>query len=249
MTEEQVSIDKAITEILNSNGALSQPKIQKILSLPPYKNKIRTKKEGKISALSKMGLWKILDKMEQKGEIEKIVLDGKIGFQITPKSKILAELQGHYFQAHLKQNMLDNNVKLLEEFQEQKNNLDPFLKFFGFYVVGSLLVSHGLNEKHMTTHDKKLSVKELEELRQEWLKPVLNLQNGNPISEFFDEIFDSKRGDLEKTITELKKSYKKNMALLELCYQHSNLNNPKMKKLSEDSFDKSAIENMELLRK
>ncbi len=206
-------------------------------------------KKGKQFAFSRDRLNDILNKLMDDGELTRIILDNKPYpfYAVTEKSKILAEFQGHYFQTHLKRNMFDNNVKLIEEFQEQKNNLDPFLKFFGFYVVGSLLVSHGLDKTHMT--DRKLSVKEFEELRQEWLKPVLNLQNGNSMSKFFDEIFDNKKGDLEKTVTELGKSYKKNMKLLELCYQHSNLNNPKAKELSDNHFDKSVIENMELLRK
>ncbi len=226
--------------------------IIKTLKQKPLQAKdIRTalSKKGKSYDFSRDRLNDILLGLIEQGEITRIVLDEKPYplYAVTEKSKILAEIQGQYFQAHLKRNMFDNDATLLEEFKKKENRVDPFLKFFGFYVVGSLLVSYGLDKKHMT--DKTLEQKDFEELRQEWLKPVLNLQNGSQISEYFDSVFDTKKGDLVKIITELNKSYKKNMAILNLCYDNSNLNNPKLKKLSDETFDKTVIDALEKLKK
>ena len=175
--------------------------------------------------------------------VDSLLIYGK-----PPKEPVaLVEVQGYYFKANLKRNMIDNHVQLIEEFQEKKNIADPILKFFGFYVVGSLLSSHGLDKKHIT--DKDLTQSEFNELRQEWLKPVLDLQRGNPMSEFFDKVFDTRKGELVEIITALTKSYKKNMTLLNLCFDNSVVNNPKIKKLSDETFDKSVIDNLELLRK
>ncbi len=234
---EPRKVDTAIIKILK----------QKPLHAKPLRDELA--KMGKAFEFSRDRLNDILNKLMDKGELVRIILDNKPYpfYAVTDKSKILAELQGHYFQAHLKRNMIDNNVKLIEEFQEKKNLADPILKFFGFYVVGSLLVSHGLDKTHMS--NKKLSTKEFEELRQEWLKPVMNLQNGISMSDFFDKVFDTRKGELVEIITELTKSYKKNMALLNLCADNSYENNPKLKKLSDETFDKSVIDNMELLRK
>ena len=206
-------------------------------------------KKGKQFDFHKDSLNEILKKLRVDGEITRIILDDNPypAYAVTEKSKILAEFQGYYFQAHLKRNMFDNHETLFKEFKEQKNRADPILKFFGFYVVGSLLMSHGLDKTHMT--NKNISQEEFEELRQVWLKPVMDLQKGNSMSEFFDDNFDINKKSLVDIITELDKSYKKNMALLNLCADHSNLNNPKMKKLSDETFDKSVIDNMELLRK
>ena len=224
--------------------------IIKILSINPKQAKdLRVELGKKGISYSRVGLNDLLNLMIDSGDIQRKIIEDKSYpvYAVTSKSKILAEIQGYYFQIHLKRNMFDNHVQLIEEFQEKKNIADPILKFFGFYVVGSLLSSHGLDKKHIT--DKDLTQSEFDELRQEWLKPVLDLQRGFPMSEFFDKVFDTRKGELVEIITALTKSYKKNMTLLNLCFDNSVENNPKIKKLSDDTFDKSVIDNLELLRK
>ena len=199
------------------------------------------KKKGKYYEFSRDRLNDILNSMMDKGDITRIVLDKKPYpvYAVTNKSKILAEIQGDFFQANFKNNMFLNKKNLLKEFQET-NPIDPLMKFFGFYVLGSLLASHTLDRKDMT--DKKLKNNELEELRQTWLKPVLDLQRGNSMSNFFDEYFDTNKKDVEKIITHLSETYKKNMTILEKSVETSVENNSKIKELSDSSFSKDAID-------
>jgi len=136
-TEGNISytMNKAIIEILKEKGGLSQPKIQSILEKSPYKNRIKNTKGDKVTTISRMGLWKILDKLEKQGEIEKIVLDGSLGYKISPKSKIITEIQGDYFQTNFKNHMFLNEEKLMKEFQStkhEKNIIDSLIQFFGF---------------------------------------------------------------------------------------------------------------------
>ena len=240
-SEHEYTVDKAIIEILNKGG-LSQPKIQSILEKAPYKNRIKKrKKDGEYenSPLSRMGLWKILNKLEKKGEIEKIVLDGNLGYQVSPKSKILAQIQGDFFQSRFKNRMMVNEKKLLREFQSAKhkrNLIDSLMQFFGFYVLGSLLISHAIQkEKNMTN-------KQFEDFRQEWLKPVLDLQRGNPISNYFDKLIGTNPKICDEIVFLLSKEYKLNMYVLGNCAKEMVQNDLKLKDMFEGSFSKEMID-------
>lgn len=206
-------------------------------------------KSGKAYEFSKDRLNDFLKQLSDEGEIVRIMLNDSQypAYAVTNKSKILAEFQGHFFQTNLKTNLFLNPEALLTEFKKEKSIVDPILKFFGFYVLSSLLMSHGLDKEVMT--DKQLTPKQFEELRQVWLKSVLDLQRGKSFSDFFDEHFDTKKGDLEILIKALEKNYKKNMIIFNKVFENSLQNNPKIKQLSDETFDKSVIDNMEILRK
>jgi len=219
-------MNKAIIEILKEKGELSQPKIQSILRKPPYKNRVKNTKGDKVTTISRMGLWKILDKLEKQGEIEKIVLDGSLGYQISPKSKIIAEIQGDHFQANFKNNMFRNEEKLMKEFQStkhEKNIIDSLIQFFGFYVLGSLLASRMINKKQ----------------RSQWLRPVLDLERGNSTSVFFDNLLGNNEKALKEMVFVLKQNYKLNMAILGKCIENGIDSNQKIKDLP---FSKEAID-------
>jgi hypothetical protein len=235
---ERTSIRYAVIDILQKNGGLSQAKIQKILKSDEYK--IIENKTNKDSTISRMGLWEILEKLEKEGEIEKVVFDGVFGFAVTNKSKILAEVQGNFFRAHFKNNMIQNNVDLLQEFKKETSTVDPLLKFLGFYVLGSLITSDLLETKHIT--NKKLTKKQQEELRQIWLNSVLNLQKGLPISDFYDNFFNHSEKNKLTIVKQLAKSYKENMNLFGDVMKHIEDNYPKIKTLSDKTFDKSVLE-------
>lgn len=228
----------AVIDILQKYGNSSQAKIQKFFESSEYK--IVEEKTNKETTISRMGLWEVLDKLEKQGEIEKIVLDGKIGFAVTNKSKILAEVQGKFFRAHFKKNMMINEINSLKEFKKNDSTLDPMLKFLGFYVLGSLFTSDHLDPKHST--NKNLNKKEKEELRNIWLSAVLNLQKGEPISNFYDEYFKHNKKDVTTAIKQMSKAYPLNMNLYRIVLEHIQDSYPKIKSLSDDTFDKSVIE-------
>ena len=233
----------------NANLQDTRSEIIKILSVNPKQAKdLRAELVKKGISYSRVGLNDLLNLLIDSGDIQRKMIEDKSYpvYTVTNKSKILAEVQGYYFQAHFKINYFGNHVALLKEFQKENHHIDPILKFFGFYVLGSLITSHALEKKDLS--DKTLKQKDFEALRQEWLKPVLDLQRGPAMSDFFDEYFDTKKSDLPRIIKELQK-YKKNMWILESCFDNSMENNPKMKKLSDETFDKSVIDNMEKLRK
>lgn len=242
-TEGNISytMNKVIIEILKEKGGLSQPKIQSILEKPPYKNRIKNTKGDKVTTISRMGLWKILDKLEKQGEIEKIVLDGSLGYKISPKSKILAGIQGDYFQASFKNNMILNEERLLNEFQSAKhkrNSIDSLMQFFGFYVLGSLLMSYTIKK------EKDMTNEEFEDFRHEWLSPILDLQRGNPISDYFDKLFGNNEEVLKEMVFILSKEYKLNMSVLGNCAKEMIKNNQKLKELSKDTFSKNVIDGL-----
>jgi hypothetical protein len=233
----------------NTSLRNTRTEIIKILSANPKQAKdLRSELGEKGIGYSRVGLNDLLNLLIDSGDIQRKIIEGNSYpvYAVTDKSKILAELQGYYFQAHFKINYYGNHISLLKEFQKENHTIDPVLKFFGFYVLGSLVTSHALEKKDLS--DKDLKQKDFEVLRQEWLKPVLDLQRGLAMSDFFDEYFDTKKSDLPRIIEELQK-YKKNMWILESCFENSMKNNPKIKKLSDETFDKSVIDNMEKLRK
>lgn len=197
------TLEKAIIEIIKKNGGSSQPKIQKILEKPPYKNRIRNTKGDKVTTLSRMGLWKILNKLEKQGEIEKIFLDGNLGYQILHTSKINAEFCGLYFQAKAKRNFLDN-IEIMNEFGSgnfKDVDVNTLMKFFGFYVLYSLITSRIVNKKQ----------------RKAWLSSALNLEKTLPISDFFEVIGRDEKKVMELT-HQLRKKFSKNFAYMSKAF-------------------------------
>lgn len=231
-------IKYAVIDVLQRYGNLSQPKIQELIESDEYK--IVGEKTNKETKISRMGMWEILDKLEKAGEIGKIVLDGRIGFTLTNKSKILAEVQGDFFRAHFKKNLIGNEIPSLKEFRKYDSTLDPMLKFLGFYVLGSLITSDLLEEKHMT--DKTLKKKEKDELRKIWLSAVLDLEKGKPISDFYDGFFKQNKKDVTTVVKQLSKAYPLNMNLFGGILEHLQNNYPRIKNLSDESFDKSILD-------
>ena len=222
-----------------------QKMIIKILEKKPLQAKLlrkALKNKGREFDFSRDRLNDLLNQLREKGEITRIVIDNNPypGYAVTNKSKILAEMQGDFFQANFKNNMFLNTKNLLKEFQKETSSIDPLMKFFGFYVLGSLLASHTLDRKDMS--DKELKNDKLEELRQTWLKPVLDLQRGNSISDFFDKFFDTHKKDIEKIVIHLSETYKNNMAILEKSVDTSVENNRKIKKIADNNFSKDAID-------
>jgi hypothetical protein len=194
-----------------------------------------------------MGVGDILRSLEEKGEIEKVVFNDKFCFSITNKSKILAEVQGNFFRANFRNIMFENKIQLLEEFKTEKSTVDPILKFIGFYVVGSLIESDFSEDEYLS--DKKLNKEKKEELRQIWLSSVLDLQKGLSFSDFFDDYFNHNKKDILILVKQLGKTYKTNMFVFGKVLKNIAENYPKIKKLSDDTFDKTAIDELKNSRK
>lgn len=192
------------------------------------------KKKGKQYEFSRDRLNDIMNQLIDKGEIIRIVLNDNPYpvYAVTSKSKILAQIQGDFFQSRFKNRMMVNEKKLLREFQSAKhkrNLIDSLMQFFGFYVLGSLLISHAIQkEKNMTN-------KQFEDFRQEWLKPVLDLQRGNPMSDYFDKFIGTNPKIREEIVFILSKEYKLNMTVLGKCAKEMVKNNLKLKDLFEES--------------
>jgi len=198
------------------------------------------KKKGKQYKFSRDRLNDILNQLMDKGNLTRIVLDDNqyLAYAVTNKSKILAEIQGDYFQASFKNNMILNEERLLKEFQSAKhkrNSIDSLMQFFGFYVLGSLLMSYTIKK------EKDMTNKEFEDFRQAWLGPILDLQRGNPISDYFDRLFGNDEKVLKEMVFILSKEYKLNMSVLGNCAKEMIKNNQKLKELSKDTFSKDVI--------
>lgn len=181
--EKEKTNDMAVIRILDKNGSQPQPEIQKH------------------SKLSQKGLWKVLNRLERLGEIERIVLNGVYPvYQISHKSKILAEFNGKSFRAIFEKRMFENFGKLVYEFElskHKKNKADALLQYLGFFVLGSLLASRQYTDK---------------ELRSNWLKPVLDLEKNHSMSYFLDQIISERT--LVKITKSLLENYKMNMKVL-----------------------------------
>jgi len=212
---------------------------QKPLQAKPLREAL--KKKGKQYEFSRDRLNDLLNQLMNKGEITKIILDNKPYpvYAVTEKSKILANIQGDFFQTVFETHMIKNKEILLKEFQTAKhkrNSIDSLMQFFGFYVLGTLLASYGLDKKDMT--DKELSAEQFEELRQEWLKPALNLQRGSFIPDYFDKLTGNNTDVIANIAFVLSKTYKQNYTVLDRCVKNSEVNNPKIKAFE---FDKDAV--------
>jgi len=218
--------------------------IIKILKQKPLQAKFlrkALKKKGKQYEFSRDRLNDILNQLMDKGDLTRIVLDNNPYpvYAVTNKSKILAEIQGDYFQASFKNNMILNEERLLKEFQSAKhkrNSIDSLMQFFGFYVLGSLLMSHTIKKENNMTS------KEFEDFRQEWLRPVLDLQRGNPMSDYFDKLLGNNEKVLKEMVFILSKEYKLNMSVLGNCAKEMVTNNQKLKEMFNDSFSKDVID-------
>ena len=206
--------DHAIIRIL-SGGTIAQPEIQKMIKKKPYSIE-----------LTRMGLWKILDRLEKKGEIEKKFLDGVYVYNVSPKSKILAEVLGVTFQVLFKSKMkiADSQENIFEEFGSKDNPVDALLKYFGFYVLGSMLASRMIKDKKQRTY---------------WLKVVLDLEKRQPISEIFEDWIGHNEETTKNLILALRQKYKKNMAVL----GHSCIETLKVREFKHSNEFKMFIDN------
>jgi len=201
------------------------------------------KKKGKQYKFSRDRLNDILNQLMDKGDLTRIVLDNNqySVYAVTNKSKILAEIQGDYFQASFKNNMILNEERLLKEFQSAKhkrNFIDSLMQFFGFYVLGSLLMSYTIKK------EKDMTNEEFEDFRQEWLSPILDLQRGNPISDYFDKLLGNNEKVLKEMVFILSKEYKLSMSVLGNCAKEMIKNNQNLKELSKDTFSKDVIDKL-----
>lgn len=208
------TLNIAVIEILNKKKSLTQPEIQKIISKKPYKDKIRTTKGDKAEPLSRMGLWKILDRLEKKGEIESKFIAGIKFYNVLKKSKLLAQFNGIQFGNMFQYGLFKRHQELVKEFESSKNKktkLDALLQFFGFFIIGSLLVSRIYSK----------------DLRTDWLRPVLDLEKNGSMSKFFEGI--TYEDKLVYMIRELSKKYPENIWTLGEALKGS----VKMKELTE----------------
>ncbi len=215
--KEAKTPDKAVIEIL-SEGQKTQSEIHDIIKEKPHD-----------LPLSRMGLWKILDKLEKKDEIEKKDIGGVFVFQNSHKSKILAEFCGIGFRSSIRGNFfvkdgLDIELGITKK---EKINSDVLMRFFGFYVLYSIIASRTLPK----------------ERRSDWLGSVLDLEKSIPMSEFFEAFVDKNEETVKKITTELKKKYKKNFgymsqAFLDTTYHNLKNKNPKFSKENKDFVEK-----------
>lgn len=222
-TDDLPNYDKAILDILEQNPQITQTQIQELISKKPYK-----------LDLTRMGLWKILNKLEKKGEIEKSLSDNGFVFQISPKSKIFAEFCGKLFQSFTQGNFIvkDGLGKEFGIVNPKTINADSLIQFFGFYVLYSIIASD-------TTLPKKQG--------SYWLNSALNLQQGFPMSEFFKAFVSDNEKIIKKIKFELKEKYKKNFGhmssiFIETTYNKLKIKNPEVTKKMIDIIRKEKLE-------
>lgn len=185
--------ESTVIEILDKNGEKPFSEIYELFMIEFYKNK-----KNKDETFTEMGLRKVMSRLEKKGDVEKIVSERGMVYRVLQKSKILAEIKGITFMGIFKSGMLIHDEKLLAEF-DIKNPIDALMKYFGFYVLGSLLASRMVAE----------------EQRPDWLKHVLNLEEGNKISEYFENIYGVNPEVVTKITEVLQHQYKENYAILD----------------------------------
>jgi len=220
-TNELPSYDNAIIDILEQ-GSKTQPQIQELIEEKPYKLK-----------LSRMGLWKIFNRLEEKGEIEKSLSDNVFIYQLSPKSKIFAEFCGKWFQSFTQGNFIVKNG-LVKEFgivDPKTINADSLIRFFGFYVLYSIIASCTL-PKEQGPH---------------WLNSALNLQQSLPMSEFFKAFVSNDEKIINKIMFELKERYKKNFGhmskiFMDTTYNNLKIKNPNVTKEMKDILKKDNLE-------
>ena len=181
--------EKVIMDILKE-GSKIQPEIQEII-----------KEKFNESKLSRMGLWKILDRLEKQGEIKSKFIGGIKLYEIVyNKSKLLAEITGIDFALHFKQMFIDK-PELMKEFglaRKTKNNPEALMRFFGFYVLSTLVISHVINNKQ----------------RSSWLAAALDLEKSLSLSTFFEEFTENNDKTIKEIAITLKENYKKNFAYM-----------------------------------
>lgn len=184
--------------------------IKSLQQKPMQAKELRTALDKKGISYSRDRLNDMLNLMMDSGDIERKVIDSNVYpvYSILKKSKLLAESNGILFAHNFQYGMFHKKhiQNLLDEFEEsphKKNQVDAMLEYLGFIVMGSVLVSK-------TFYENK-------EQRSNWLKPVLDLEHGWGMSEFFDVISDDKI--LLKTIKELWKKYPQNMSMLKKAFE------------------------------
>ncbi len=143
----------------------------------------------------------LLNQMMDSGEIERKIQDNNPYpvYAVRGTSKLLAEFNGIKFGEMFQYGMSKNNQDLLDEFQSsrhKKTQFDALMQVFGFFVIGSLFASR--------LYDKKI--------RSDWLRPVLDLEKGRSISNYFDDLVPENK--LIQVAKEFTKHYPKNMGIL-----------------------------------
>ena len=187
------------TELKEVKNAIVKILVSKPLQAKDLRKAL--KKMNKNFGYSRDRLNDLLNQMRNGGNIERIMLKDNPYpvYSVLTNSKILAEFNGNAFRVLFEDGMFKNCGILLNEFEAstlKNNKADALLKFFGFYVLGSLMASR--------LYDKKL--------RSDWLKPVLDLEKDKSMSYFLDELVTEKR--LLDIARLLSQNYKDNMRTL-----------------------------------
>jgi len=182
--------NEAIIEILRKNKEpMTQTEIHEKIKEKPYELK-----------LSRMGLWKVLGKLEKQKDIKKTVFDGVFVYKDSSKSKIVAEMSGIDFALHFKKMFIDK-PELVKEFgltKKTKNNPEALMRFFGFYVLSTLVISRIISK----------------EQRSNWLAVALDLEKSVPMSTFFERFTENNDKTIKEIAITLKENYKKNFAYM-----------------------------------
>ena len=202
--------------------------IKQCLSTGPKQRKelLEFLKEKKKPVKSVTSLVKHLNQLIKQGDVIKTLLPGKPYpvYQFTPKSKILAEFCGVGFRNLVRGNFFakDGLDRELGITKKEKINADVLIRFFGFYVLYSIIVSRTLPMDQ----------------RSDWLRSVLDLEKSLPMSEFFEVFVDKNEETVKKIMIELRENYKKNFGYMSKIFLDTTYN-PKIKKTK---FSKEIIE-------
>ena len=157
-------------------------------------------------------LVKHLTQLIKQGDVIRTISPGKSYpvYQFTSKSKVLAEFCGIGFRNLVRGNFIVTDGLDVELGITKKENInaDVLMRFFGFYVLYSIIVSRTLPKNQ----------------RSDWLKSVLDLEKSLPMSKFFEVFVDKNEETVKKITLELRENYKKNFGYMSKIFLDTTYN-------------------------
>lgn len=157
-------------------------------------------------------LVKHLTQLMKQGDVIRTILPGKSYpvYQFTSKSKVLAEFCGIGFRNLVRANFIEKDGLDIELGITKKENIngDVLMRFFGFYVLYSIIASRTLPKNQ----------------RSDWLRSVLDLEKGIPMSKFFELFVDKNEETIRKITIELRENYKKNFGYMSKIFLDTTYN-------------------------
>jgi len=165
----------------------------------------------------------LLNMMMDSGDIERVIekdIPYPVYSVLLENSKILAEINGITFQSFFKNKMFVEHEAILKEFKLANNenkSIKALLEFFGFYVLGSLIASRMIKKDQ----------------RAEWLKQVLDLEEGNSMSLFLEQLVNNDEEKIKTIAKVMDATYQNNMKFLKQSFEYSVSNHIQIRGLKD----------------